>query len=929
MVHTEDQIFHRFLWRRSASELPTIYQWLRLNFGDKPAPDIAANSINTLAKVSQTEFPEAAKELQEHAYVDDIGGSRPNVTEAKQITEDIDTILAKGQFQIKAWHSNSKEIDQSEGEQSTDLLGHKWDKQQDTFSFKKSEIVFQSKDFSKRSCLALLAQLWDPIGLVSPITVKFRIDLQELWSLGYGWDETLPESIQRKWAENLHTMNYLLTFEFDRQLKPNNTVGLPEVHGFSDGGESAYGAVIFLRWELQDGSYRCVPVLMKSFVAPLKKKSIPRLELLGCLALTRMYDTCRKALDFAKIKDCSRDFWVDSSTVLSWIKTPPRQFRPFVSARVAEVQETVGVENFHYVRSKSNPADALTRGIGPEQLADWMEGPSFLKLPESQWPEFESDIQTSNKKYVENLEMTKEKKCVDKIKKDTECDSAAVDIHSSLSATHGEKEDNPIISHLLKACSSFTKIRRTLAYVRRFIQNAKRKNVVTGPISVQELRDSENQIFKWCQVHLDLSELNKTLVSKADESGLLRAHGRLEAVRTLPEEMRNPILLPGKHRLVNLLLHHLHERRSHCGYKALVHGSRRKFWITGVRSIAKFLTNSCITCRKLRKKPLEQLMGQIPSLRVAVGLPAFSNTAMDMFGPLQIRMNRKTLKEAQVIIFTCMTSRAVHLELVTDRSTDTFLMAFRRLACLRGHPSTCWSDRGTNFVGAQGYLREIMHDWDVTKIQKVLVEDFSCNFKWKWNIPYASHQNGVVESLIKSVRQALNATCKNQAFTEEQWRTYLTEITYMINGRPLYPSSENIWESPPITPNDILIGQHNQPPQPDPEDKVNPRNMLRSTQNRVNEFWNCWMKYFAPNLLPRNKWFRIRENVQVGDLVLELDPNHKRSQWKMALIVGTYPGSDGLVRKVRIKTKNGGEYDRPIHKLCLITTNQELNGDFQ
>ncbi|KAK3696587.1 hypothetical protein QZH41_005862 [Actinostola sp. cb2023] len=442
-------------------------------------------------------------------------------------------------------------------------------------------------------------------------------------------------------------MNYLLTFEFDRQLKPNNTVGLPEVHGFSDGGESAYGAVIFLRWELQDGSYRCVPVLMKLFVAPLKKKSIPRLELLGCLALTRMYDTCRKALDFAKIKDCSRDFWVDSSTVLSWIKTPPRQFRPFVSARVAEVQETVGVDNFHYVRSKSNPADALTRGIGPEQLADWMEGPSFLKLPESQWPEFESDIQTANKK---------------------------------------------------------------------------------------------------------------------------------------------------------------------------------------------------------------------------------------------------------------------------------------RLACLRGHPSTCWSDRDTNFVGAQGYLREIMHDWDVTRIQKVLVEDFSCNFKWKWNIPYASHQNGVVESLIKSVRQALNATCKNQAFTEEQWRTYLTEITYMINGRPLYPSSENIWESPPITPNDILIGQHNQPPQPDPEDKVNPRNMLRSTQNRVNEFWNCWMKYFAPNLLPRNKWFRIRENVQVGDLVLELDPNHKRSQWKMALIVGTYPGSDGLVRKVRIKTKNGGEYDRPIHKLCLITTNQELNG---
>lgn len=919
VVHPDDQVYHRFLWRENASDPPSVYQWLRLSFGDKPAPDIASNSINTLAKASQFELPEAARELQEHVYVDDIGGSRPTVNEAKQVTNGIDVILGKGQFQIKTWHSNNKEIDQSHGERFTDLLGHRWDKQEDKLSFKKREIVGKFETFSKRSCLALLAQLWDPIGLVSPVTIKFRTDLQELWSSGFGWDDVLPENDQTKWMKNLQIMNRLLTFEFDRKLKPSNAVGGPEIHGFSDGGEQGFGAVIFLRWKLDDGSYRCVPVMIKSFVAPLKKKSIPRLELLGCLALSRMCDTCQKTLEFARIKEAKRFLWVDSTTALSWIRTPPKEFRPFVSARVAEIQETVGTEDFLYVRSSCNPADALTRGIEAERLADWLEGPPFLKQPDIDWPKFQEDVRNFPEGVVETM---KEKKPSEKpLKRDRR-------IKGVRASSVTDKKDNAILSHLLAACSSFSKARRTLAYVLRFVQNTRKTSVRNGSISVEELTSSEKRLFKWCQLHLDVATLDKMFIAKEDQDGLLRVHGRLEDIRSLPDDMRNPILLPRNHPLVCLLLTHLHLKRGHCGYKSLMHEARKKFWIIGLRDMSKHLTNECITCRKLRKKPLDQLMGQIPSLRVAAGFPAFSNTAIDMFGPVHIRLNRKTLKEAQVVIFTCMTSRAVHLELVSDKSTAAFLMAFRRFACLRGHPNNCWSDCGTNFVGAQGYLNEIIQGWDIPRIQSVLSEEFTCDFKWQWNIPHASHQNGVVESLIKSVRQGLNSTCKNQTFTEEQWRTFLAEISYMINSRPLYPSSDSVWESPPVTPNDIIIGQHSAPPQPEPEDRVNPRHLLRSTQSRIKEFWNCWMKYFAPNLLPRNKWFRPRENVQVGDLVLELDPKHKRCQWKMALITDTYPGDDGLVRKVRIKTEVG-EYDRPIHKLCLIATRQELDAESQ
>ena len=348
--------------------------------------------------------------------------------------------------------------------------------------------------------------------------------------------------------------------------------------------------------------------------------------------------------------------------------------------------------------------------------------------------------------------------------------------------------------------------------------------------------------------------------------------------------------------------------------------ARKKFWIIGLRGMAKYLTKKCIICQKLRTNPLEQIMEQLPSLRVASGLPPFCNTAMDMFGPFHIRLNRKTLKETQVIIFTCMTTRTVHPELVTDNSTDSFLLAFRRFACLRGHPNTCWSDWGTHFVGAQSYLEEIMQDWDIPRIQSVLSEEFTCDFKWKWNTPHASHQNGVVESLIKSVRQAMNFTCKEPAFSGGHFSQKLptrltadpcTPVPIVFGKLHRSPQTTSFWLS--------TVRRHNQR-----YDQRYPRDMIRSTEKRVNYFWCCWMKYFAPNLLPRIKWFKTRENVEEGDFVLELDSKHKRCQWKRAIIIETYPGKDGCVRKVRIKNADG-EYDRPINKLCLIATKEELN----
>ena len=195
LVHPDDQVFHRFLWRSSLTEEPTVYQWLRLSFGDKPAPDIASNSINFLAKASQVDEPEAATELLRHVYVVDVGGSCSTIQDAKRVTTRIDAILENRKFEIKAWHSNRKEIDQTQNERFTDLLGHKWDKELDKFTLKKAEVTRKFEAFTKRSCLATdcLARFNPADGLTRGI----ELEQLEEWLTGPHFLKT-PE---REWPQ--------------------------------------------------------------------------------------------------------------------------------------------------------------------------------------------------------------------------------------------------------------------------------------------------------------------------------------------------------------------------------------------------------------------------------------------------------------------------------------------------------------------------------------------------------------------------------------------------------------------------------------------------------------------------------------------------------------------------------------------------------
>ena len=201
---------------------------------------------------------------------------------------------------------------------------------------------------------------------------------------------------------------------------------------------------------------------------------------------------------------------------------------------------------------------------------------------------------------------------------------------------------------------------------------------------------------------------------------------------------------------------------------------------------------------------LEQIMADLPKFRLTPGLP-FETTAVDYFGPFLIKYGYRQRRKAHGAIFSCLTTRAIHVELVTDLTADRFLMALRRFTSIYGQPKHIRSDNGRNFIGASNEIRSMLESWRKDSKEKNRFLEF-CNenaIEWTFSTPMASHHKGCVESMVKTVKLTLNKIVKTNILSEEEYRTVLSEVTAAINSRPLWPSTDDSRERP-ITCLDLL-----------------------------------------------------------------------------------------------------------------------------
>ena len=442
------------------------------------------------------------------------------------------------------------------------------------------------------------------------------------------------------------------------------------------------------------------------------------------------------------------------------------------------------------------------------------------------------------------------------------------------------------------------------------------------------------------ELHKDSSpEAKKSVVESSrlrrldpfiDEEGTLRVGGRLK-YSSLLYGVKHPVILPRKSHVTTLIIKHFHERVKHQGKGITMNEIRSNgFWIVGCSQAVSSHIFQCVTCRRLRSSISEQKMADLPEDRTEPPPPV--HCGVDCFGPFYTREGRKEHKRYG-LLFTCMASRAVHIEILEDMTTDAFINALRCFIALRGAVKQLRSDQGSNFIGAQHELKNALNEVKNERIKAFLAEQ-GCDFLM--NVPHASHMGGVWERQIRTIRNVLNTIWHQFAgrLDSASLRTFFYEAMAIVNGRPL--TVENLGDPcgpEPLTPNHLLTMKSKvilPPPGDFVKEDVYARKRWRQVQYLSNEFWARWRKEYLANLQVRQKWNNSRRNLKVEDVVLIKDAELARGQWRLGQVVEVYPDKDQLVRKVRLRVgdptldKLGRRIakvtyvERPIQKLVLL-----------
>ncbi|XP_018404637.1 PREDICTED: uncharacterized protein LOC108781220 [Cyphomyrmex costatus] len=541
--------------------------------------------------------------------------------------------------------------------------------------------------FTKRKALSTIAKLFDPLGFLSPIIIIAKIFIQELWALKIGWDDSLPSHFESRWRSFLETLQEIPKITIPRWIGFSSQHGI-EVHGFSDASQKAMTAVLYLRVTDSEGLTTVHFVASKTKVAPLKRLTIPRLELCGAVLLTKLVSHFLTVLE---LKNLPITLWTDSSITHIWLNNHPSKWKEFVRNRVSLVQETLPQAEWRFVPGHCNSSDIATRGATPSQLLDhseWWSGPQWLSQERSAWPQ----------------------------KVTPTCLNDKLEEHSSV------------------------------------------VHVVTSRLPIP--RSSP------------LIRLTPFL----DALGLLRVGGRLQN-SLLNEEEKHPWILPRKSTLTSLVIADAHYRALHGGTQVTLSLIHSEYWIIGGRAPVRSWILKCVKCTRFRQQRAQQLMGQLPTKRITPSRP-FTHTGIDYAGPFLIKTwrgkNARTYK-SYVALFVCFATSAIHLELVTDYSSDAFIAAYKRFVSRRGICSTLTSDCGTTLKGADSELQRLFSQAK-QESSKLAVLLANSGTQWQFNPPSAPHFGGKWEAGVKSMKHHLIRVVGNTTFMYEEMSTLLTQI---------------------------------------------------------------------------------------------------------------------------------------------------------
>ena len=643
-------------------------------------------------------------------------------------------------------------------------------------------------------------------------------------------------------------------------------------------------------------------MISKVKVSPPLTQTIPRLELNAALLCTKLRHILRPEFDCT---DNKVFYYSDSQIVLYWLTKDPNSLATYQGNRVRKIKETPG--NWRYVSTTDNPADMLSRGCPVRHIMTlkWLHGPTWLSKDHVHWP--------SQPRICPPLD-----------------EQDAVVSFLMLA----EVMPTGLIDRLLQILDRFEWLEqslRSVCYMLRWRHNSAFRNS-NLPIQLEELDMAMDVFIKMVQLHtfgksLDVQSSTSKfpglkLLSPFVKDGFLVVGGRLNQSYGLYQ-----IILPSNSIFTRKLVLMYHRRHQHCGSEWLHSFLRERYWILQGRKVIQQTIKNCPLCIRFRScKPIQPIMAPLPECRLEDSY-AYYHTGVDMAGPFFVKhsnagpFDRDPTQKIWLVLFTCMTTRGIHLELVESLHVDQFMMALRRMIARKGAPKVLWSDNAKTFKRAEKELKSLL----LFQTVDMTAQLDTLKIKWQFIPAYAPHYGGAWERMVRTVKEPLRVILGKATLTMWELYTALTDIEAMVNNRPLTLSSSDAEDWSPVTPAKLLLARpiNSLGSKYEKDHELTfPKNFEEQWKVReyhLQHFWNRWRKEYANNLQQRSKWHKsTAETLKIDQVVVIADENKKRNQWVLARIIDIKIGRDGLVRTVKVRTSNGGVSNRTIRALCPL-----------
>ena len=763
-LREEDRDAFRFLFNVNGEE--ERFRFTRVPFGAEASPFMLAATLQHHYDCQPEDLHETVQVLRGNTYVDNLMKTANDVGSLGKFKEEATQILANAKFPVHKWESNFIELESENMPNPGKILGHNWDKREDTLVIQVPKSL-EETPLTKRTMLSQLGKIYDPLGIISATMVEGKRLYRDACDENRSWNKEVSSSIAKDWNK---WTKQLRDVKIPRSLiRDSATVEAVDIHQFADASNLACSTVAIA--VIQQGTMKVKGLLTSKSRISKRNTSIARLELIsGHMAVNLAKNLCQ-ALNGWSIRSVT--IWMDSMVALYWISNPGKSWKVFVANRVrkiAQISRELEIQ-WKHCPSEMNLADLGSRGASLSKMesSEWYTGPQWL-LNRDDWPEQPKLI----------------------------------------SSTRSQEEEHPVREIMLYSAERkpdewdnlldrkpYWDTLRVTAWALRFAHNSSAKLCKEkrrhGPLSTDEIMIARNYWVRREQrkVPNGLEKPGWKLV-KDERTNILKCVGRIQYY--------TPTYLE-KGLFVQKLVKHVHERMMHLGTASTMAAIREQWWIPKLRSLVKRTIRDCNICKVFAAKPFQGgATAPLPTFRTEVSRP-FQHTGVDFAGPLIYKINKNEEGKAYILIFTCAVLRAVHLEVTKSQTAIEFQRKLNAFITRRTRPQRMISDNAAVF--------KTTADWIQRLRRSEQLHDFLAahEIQWRFNLAKSPWWGGMYERFIKDDKKTLYKTLGKTKLTFEKLEVVVMDIEKHMNNCPLKYAESDSGEDQVLKPNLVMWGQ--------------------------------------------------------------------------------------------------------------------------